>query len=268
MGSPVRVSDVALVNDSVEDLRNAGLANGKPAVLIVLFKQPGANVIETIDHVRDILPQLKASIPAAIDLTVMMDRTSTIRTSLHDVEITLVIAMILVIIVTYFFLGSVRAMIIPGVAVPLSLLGTFVVMRLLNYSLDNLSLMALTISTGFVVDDAVVVLENISRHIELGKKPFQAALDGTKEVGFTVLAMTLSLIAVFIPVLLMGGIVGRLFREFAVTLAVAILISMLVSLTVTPMMCSLFLRDREHEPENRYTRFIHHIRDQYAKSLA
>lgn len=266
-GNPVKINDVATVTDSVEDLRNAGLANGKPAALIVIFKQPGANVIETIDHVRAILPNLKASIPAAMDVTIMMDRTTTIRTSLHDVEMTLFIAMLLVVIVTYFFLGNVRAMIIPGVAVPLSLLGTFVVMRLLDYSLDNLSLMALTISTGFVVDDAVVVLENISRHIELGKKPFEAALIGTKEVGFTVLSMTLSLVAVFIPILLMGGIVGRLFREFAVTLTVAILVSMFVSLTVTPMMCSLFLHDREHEEENRYTRFIHHLRDQYASSL-
>ncbi len=264
-GNPVKIADVAEVNDSVQDLRNAGLANGKPAVIMVIFKQPGANVIQTIDNVRALLPQMKASIPAAIDLTVMMDRSSTIRTSLHDVELTLLIAMILVIIVTYFFLGNIRAMMIPGVAVPLSLLGTFGLMYLFNYSLDNLSLMALTISTGFVVDDAVVVLENISRHLELGEKPFEAALKGTKEVGFTVMSMTLSLIAVFIPILLMGGIVGRLFREFSVTLSLAILVSMFVSLTITPMMCSHFLR--EQEKENRYTRFIHRIRERYAKSL-
>ncbi len=264
-GNPVRIADVAEVDDSVQDLRNAGLANGKPAVLMVLFKQPGANVIQTIDNVRSLLPQMKASIPAAIDVLVMMDRSSTIRTSLHDVELTLLIAMILVIIVTYFFLGNVRAMMIPGVAVPLSLLGTFALMYLFNYSLDNLSLMALTISTGFVVDDAVVVLENISRHLELGEKPFEAALKGTKEVGFTVMSMTLSLIAVFIPILLMGGIVGRLFREFSVTLSLAILVSMFVSLTVTPMMCSRFLR--EQEEENRFTRFVHSVRNRYAKSL-
>jgi len=266
-GNPVRLKDLAEVNDDVQDLRNAGMANGKPSIVLVLFKQPGANVIETIDHVKAILPQLKLSIPAAMDITVMMDRTLTIRTSLHDVEATLIIAMLLVILVTYLFLGSVRAMLIPGVAVPLSLLGTFAIMRLCNFSLNNLSLMALTISTGFVVDDAVVVLENISRHIELGSKPFQAALEGTKEVGFTVLSMSLSLIAVFIPILLMGGIVGRLFKEFAVTLSVAILISMLVSLTVTPMMCSRFLNKHDHENENRYTAFISRIRDQYAKSL-
>jgi multidrug efflux pump len=266
-GNPVRLSDIAEVKDSVEDIRNAGLANGKPAALIVIFKQPGANVIETIDHVRAMLPQLKASIPADIDLTVMMDRTSTIRTSLHDVELTLVIAMILVIIVTYFFLGSMRAMIIPGVAVPLSLLGTFAVMSLCGYSLDNLSLMALTISTGFVVDDAVVVLENITRHIEMGEKPFDAALRGAKEVGFTVMSMTLSLIAVFVPILLMGGIVGRLFREFSVTLSVAILVSMFVSLTVTPMMCSRLLRDGELEKQSATVRFIDRLRQRYAHTL-
>jgi len=266
-GNPVKLSDIAEVDDSVEDIRNAGLADGKPAVLVVIFKQPGANVIETIDRIRSLLPQLKASIPADINLSVMMDRTATIRTSLHDVEVTLLIAMILVILATYLFLGSPSAMLIPGVAVPLSLLGTFAVMNLLGYSLDNLSLMALTISTGFVVDDAVVVLENITRHIEEGVKPFQAALLGAQEVGFTVLSMSLSLIAVFIPILLMGGIVGRLFREFAVTLSLAIFISMLVSLTVTPMMCSLLLKVGESEKNNRYTQFIYHIRDKYKNSL-
>jgi multidrug efflux pump len=262
---PVRIEDVASVEDSVQDIRNAGLANGKPAVLLVIFKEPGANVIATIDHIRSILPHLKASIANGIDMTVMMDRTSTIRTSLHDVEITLVIAMLLVILVTYLFLGNIRAMLIPGVVVPLSLLGTFGLMHLLNYSLDNLSLMALTISTGFVVDDAVVVLENISRHIEKGMSPYEAALKGTEEVGFTVMSMTMSLIAVFIPILLMGGIVGRLFREFAVTLSLAILMSMIISLTITPMMCSLFLSGKEKE--NRATRFIYYWRDRYAQSL-
>lgn len=266
--SPVRLSDVAEVNDSVEDIRNAGLANGKPSVLLVLFKQPGANVIDTIDSVRALLPQLKASIPAAIDVNVMMDRTATIRTSLHDVEVTLVIAMLLVILVTYIFLGSLRAMLIPGVAVLLSLLGTFGIMKLFGYSLDNLSLMALTISTGFVVDDAVVVLENISRHLEMGVKPLQAALDGAKEVGFTVVSMSLSLIAVFIPILMMGGIVGRLFREFSVTLSIAILVSLIISLTVTPMMCAQLLKSKRSEKVNRYKKMVYGIRDKYAESVA
>jgi multidrug efflux pump len=265
--SPVRLSDVAEVNDSVENLRNAGLSNGKPAVLLVLFKSPGANVISTIDYVRTLLPQLHAAIPAEMHMTVMMDRTTTIRASLHDIEITLLIAMILVVIVTYLFLGDLRAMLIPGVAVPLSLLGTFVVMRLLGYSLDNLSLIALTISTGFVVDDAVVVLENISRHIEEGETPFSAALRGAKEIGFTVVSMSISLIAVFIPILMMGGIVGRLFREFSVTLSVAILVSLLVSLTVTPMMCSRILKHEKNAKPNRIIQYINKLRNQYEKSL-
>ena len=265
--SPVRISDVGEVIESVEDLRNAGLSNTKPAVLLVIFKQPGANVISTAEQVKATLPQLKASIPAAIDMEVVLDRTTTIRASLHDVEITLVIAMILVILVTYCFLGSMRAMIIPGVAVPLSLLGTFAFMKLLGYSLDNLSLMALTISTGFVVDDAVVVLENISRHLEMGKNRLQAALEGAKEVNFTVISMSLSLIAVFIPILLMGGLVGRLFREFAVTLSVAILISMIVSLTVTPMMCSLLLSDMKEKKTNHFINAVERLRQHYQKSL-
>lgn len=244
--SPVRLADVADVTNSIEDIRTMGLANNKPAVLLVILKQPGANVIETVAHIRALLPTLQASIPKAINLDVMMDRTAIIRAALFDVEMTLIIAMILVIIVTYAFLGNFRAMLISGVAVPLSLLGTFGVMKLLGYTLDNLSLMALTISTGFVVDDAVVVLENIMRHLEMGKAAKQAALDGAKEVGFTVLSMSLSLIAVFIPILLMGGIVGRLFREFAVTLSSAILISLVVSLTVTPMMCAYLLRTKPH----------------------
>lgn len=271
--SPVRLSDVAEVNDSVEDVRNAGLADGKPSVLLVVFKQPGANVIKTVDKIKTILPQLRASIPSAIDATVTMDRTTTIRASLHDVEITLLIAIALVIFVTYLFLGNIRAMLIPGVAVPLSLLGTFGVMHLLDYSLDNLSLMALTISTGFVVDDAVVVLENITRHLEMGVKPLQAALDGTKEVCFTVVSMSTSLIAVFIPILLMGGIIGRLFREFSVTLAVAILVSLIVSLTVTPMMCACFLRktesnpEKEHSQKSSYQNIIVQVKHKYEKSL-
>lgn len=267
-GAPVRVADVAEVTDSVQDLRNAGMANGKPSVLLVVFKQPGANVINTIDHIRSLLPQLKASIPTDIHMQVVMDRTTTIRTSLTDIEITLVIAMILVVLVSYLFLGSVRAMLIPGIAVPLSLLGTFGVMRLLGYSLDNLSLLALTISTGFVVDDAVVVLENITRHLEKGVPPLQAALIGAQEVGFTVVSMSLSLIAVFVPILLMGGIVGRLFREFSVTLSVAILISLVVSLTVTPSMCARLLKSGADQTENAYLRAISRLRQHYASTLA
>jgi multidrug efflux pump len=242
-GAAVRLSDVATVEDSVQDVRNAGLANGKPAVLLILYRQPGANIIETVDRVTALLPQLRASIPNAIDLEVTMDRTSTIRASLREVERALAISVALVILVVFLFLRNARAALIPSVAVPVSLLGTFGVMYLAGYSLDNLSLMALTISTGFVVDDAIVVLENVSRHIEQGMPRRQAALQGVAEVGFTVLSMSLSLIAVFIPVLLMGGIVGRLFREFAVTLSVAILVSLLVSLTTTPMMCAHLLAD-------------------------
>lgn len=267
-GNPVRLSSVATVEDSVEDLRNAGLANGRPAVLVVVFKQPGANVIKTIDYIHTLLPQLKSFISPSINMTVMMDRTQTIRASLHDVELTLIIAMLLVILVTYLFLGNIRAMLIPGVAVPLSLLGTFGVMSLLNYSLDNLSLMALTIATGFVVDDAVVVLENISRHLELGINPLRATIDGTKEVGFTVLSMSTSLIAVFIPILLMGGIVGRLFREFSVTLSIAILMSLVISLTLTPVMCSKLLRLDSAKKSNRYTEFFTSLKKKYETSLA
>ncbi len=241
-GRAVRLSDVATIEESVEDIRTTGLANGKPAVLVILYRQPGANIIETVDRVRDLLPQLEASIPGSITLSVVMDRTPVIRASLRDVERTLVIAVILVILVVFAFLRNVRATIIPSVAVPVSLIGTFGVMYLCGYSLDNLSLMALTIATGFVVDDAIVVLENISRYREQGMPPREAALRGAREIAFTVLSMTLSLVAVFLPILLMGGIVGRLFREFAVTLSVAILISLVLSLTTTPMMCATFLR--------------------------
>lgn len=265
--APVRVSDVAEVVDSVADIRNAGLANGKPAVILVLFKQPGANVIKTVDYVKSILPELKELVPKEVHLTVLMDRTTSIRTSLHDVELTLLIAMLLVVLVTYLFLGNVRAMLIPGVAVPLSLLGTFAVMKLLDYSLDNLSLMALTISTGFVVDDAVVVLENISRHIALGKNRVQAAIDGAREIGFTVISMSISLIAVFIPVLFMGGIVGRLFREFVITLSIAIVISLLISLSLTPMMCSKMLREQDEKKPNRFMRFMERVKVRYGQSL-
>jgi len=241
-GAAVRLSDVAEVVDSVQDLRNAGSANGRPSVLLVLNRQPGANIIDTVDRVNAILPQLRASIPTAIDMKVVLDRTPTIRASLHDVERTLIISIALVIMVVFLFLRNVRAAIIPSVAVPVSLIGTFGVMYLFGYSLNNLSLMALTVATGFVVDDAIVVLENISRRIEEGVPAKQAALMGAREVGFTVLSMSLSLIAVFIPILLMGGIVGRLFREFAVVLSVAILVSLIMSLTTTPMMCAQLLR--------------------------
>src|SRR6266566_3436780 len=240
-GRPVQLSDVARVEDSVEDVRTTGLANGRPAVLLVIFRQPGANIIDTVDGVRRLLPELGAAIPRAITMSVVMDQTQTIRASLHDVELTLVISVLLVTLVVFAFLRSVRATLIPAVAVPVSLVGTFGVMYVLGYSLDNLSLMALTIATGFVVDDAIVVLENVARHRAAGLSPLEAALRGAREIGFTVLAISLSLVAVFTPILLMGGLVGRLFREFAVTLSAAIGISLLVSLTTTPMMCATLL---------------------------
>jgi multidrug efflux pump len=243
-GAAVRLSDVAEVLDSEQDLRNAGSANGRPAVILVLNRQPNANIIETVDRVKALLPQLRASIPSAIEMGIAMDRTTTIRASLRDVERALAMAVGLVIMVVFLFLRNARATAIPAVAVPISLLGTFGAMYLLGYSLDNLSLMALTIATGFVVDDAIVVLENVSRHIEEGVPPMRAALLGAREVGFTVVSMSFSLIAVFIPILLMGGIVGRLFREFAVVLSVAILVSLVLSLTATPMMCARLLRPR------------------------
>ncbi|TYC56504.1 multidrug efflux RND transporter permease subunit [Zoogloea oleivorans] len=248
-GAAVRLSDVARVRDGVQDDRNYGYANGRAAVLLMVNRQPGANIIETVDRVTGLLPHLRASIATAIDLTVVMDRTPTIRGSLKEVERTLVISVALVVMVVFLFLRNWRATVIPSVVVPVSLVGTFSVMYLAGYSLDNLSLMALTIATGFVVDDAIVVLENISRHVDEGMPPRQAALRGAREIGFTVISMSLSLIAVFIPILAMGGIVGRLFREFAVTLSAAILVSMVVSLTATPMMCAKLLRPRPPESE-------------------
>jgi len=244
-GSAVRISDVGEAVDSVEDLRNAGYANGKPSVLVVIFRQPGANIIDTVDRINAMIPLLQASIPQSIHIQVAMDQTVTIRASVHDVERTLLISVLLVVLVVFFFLRNVRTTMIPSVAVPVSLIGTFGVMYLLHFSIDNLSLMALTISTGFVVDDAIVVIENITRYLEQGMHPFQAALKGAKEIGFTVLSMSLSLIAVFIPLLLMGGIVGRLFREFAITLSVAIAVSLVVSLTTTPMMCAHLLKEHQ-----------------------
>ena len=250
-GAAVQLSDVADVEDSVQNIRNSGYVNGKPCVNLIIFRQPGANIIGTVDAIQAALPSLKASIPAGIDVTTVIDRTTTIRASVRDVETTLAISISLVILVVFVFLRNVRATLIPSVAVPVSLIGTFAIMYLCSYSIDNLSLMALTISTGFVVDDAIVVIENITRYLEQGMTAMQAALRGAQEIGFTVLSISLSLIAVFIPILLMGGIVGRLFREFAVTLAVAILVSLVVSLTATPMMCSRLLSREKPEGHNR-----------------
>jgi multidrug efflux pump len=251
-GAAVRLGDIASVEDSQQDVRNAGLFNGKPAVMMILRRQPGANIIETVNRVNALMPQLRASIPGAIDLSVVMDRTPTIRSSLREVERTLAMSVALVVMVVFLFLRNARAALIPSVVVPVSLVGTFGVMYLAGFSLNTLSLMALTIATGFVVDDAVVVLENVSRHIENGSTPYEAALRGAREVGFTVLSMSLSLIAVFIPILLMGGIVGRLFREFAVTLSAAILVSLVMSLTTTPMMCARLLKPRSEEKHGRF----------------
>jgi multidrug efflux pump len=270
-GAAVRLADVGEVLDSVENVRNLGLANGAPAVLVILYRQPGANIIDTVDRVKALIPALKASIPTDIDMRVAMDRTVTIRASLRAVETTLLMAIALVILVVFLFLRNGRATAVPAVAVPISLLGTFGAMYLLGYSLDNLSLMALIIATGFVVDDAIVVLENITRHMEAGTPRFEAAIHGAREVGFTVLSMSLSLVAVFIPILLMGGIVGRLFREFSITLSVAVLISLLVSLTTTPMMCSRLIRQSDPARQGRLFRATEHafgaVLHFYARSL-
>src|SRR5450631_1011128 len=284
-GSAVRLGDVADVEDSVEDIHTSGLSGNRcapgsgpqcqgaePAVLIIISRQPGANIIDTVDHVYAVLPQLQAAISPAIHLGVVMDRTLTVRASVHDIEITLLLSIVLVILVVFVFLRTVRATIIPSIAVPLSLIGTFGVMYLLGYSLDNLSLMALAISTGFVVDDAIVVLENITRYLEQGMAPAQAAFLGAREIGFTVLSMSTSLIAVFIPILMMGGIVGRLFREFAVTLSIAIAVSLLVSLTTTPMMCAMLLRPHGEATRGRLylwsERAFDWILAKYERSLA
>src|SRR6202050_3105023 len=242
-GAAVRLRDVAAVADSVQNVRAAGYLNAKRAVMLIIFRQPGANIIQTVDSIRAQLPIIKASISSGIDVTVVLDRTTTIRASLSDVEKTLLTSAILVILVVFLFLRNVRSTFIPGIAMPVSLIGTCAVMYLFGYSIDNLSLMALTIATGFVVDDAIVVMENIARHLENGVKPFAAALKGAEEIGFTVFTISISLIAVFIPLLMMGGIVGRLFREFAVTLSTAVFVSMLISLTTTPMMCAYLLKD-------------------------
>src|SRR5579872_4207385 len=270
-GAPVRLSDVGQVTDSVENLRNAGLANGKPAVLIILYRQPGANIISTVDLVKGLMPVLRASVSPAIDINIAVDRSLTIRTSLHDVERTLILAVLLVIVVVFAFLRNLRATLVPVVAVSVSLIATFAAMYLFGYSLDNLSLMALTVATGFVVDDAIVVLENITRYIESGMSPVEAALKGANEVGFTVLSMSISLIAVFIPILLMGGIIGRLFREFAVVISISIMISLAISLATTPMMCAVLLR---HEPDRHgrlyrmSERFFEAMLNVYRRTLA
>ena len=253
-GGVLHLSDVAHVSDSVEDVRNAGYANGKPAVLLFINRQPGANIIDTVDHIKALLPSIRASIPPTVNLDILQDRTTTIRASVRDVELTMLISIVLVILVVFAFLRSVRSTLIPSIAVPVSLLGTFGIMYLCGYSLDNLSLMALTIATGFVVDDAIVVIENITRHLEKGARPLEAAMVGAKEIGFTVVSISLSLVAVFIPILLMGGIVGRLFREFAVTLSAAIFVSMLISLTTTAMMCATLLKPHDQERHGRIYR--------------
>ncbi len=279
-GAPVRVSDLGTITDSVADIRTAGFAGNKSpghsgelkdSILIVIFKIPGANVISTVDAVMAEMPHLQAAIPPTIKINVAVDRTSTIRASVNDVELSLLISVVLVVLVVFLFLREVWATIIPSIAVPLSLLGTFGVMYMLGYTIDNLSLMALTISTGFVVDDAIVVIENITRYLEQGMQPFEAAMKGSREIGFTVLSMSTSLIAVFIPILLMGGIVGKLFREFAVTLSVAIAVSLLVSLTTTPMLCARFLKARDERRHGRIYRASERVFDwlhaEYATGL-
>jgi multidrug efflux pump len=270
-GAAVRLSDVAQVTDSVQNIRAAGYLNGKRAVVVIIFRQPGANIIETVDRIRAQLASIKATIPLGIETSIVLDRTTTIRASVSDVEKTLIVSIVLVIVVVFLFLRNARATLIPAVAVPVSLIGTFAVMELLGYSLDNLSLMALTISTGFVVDDAIVVMENISRHLENGVAPFAAALKGAQEIGFTVFTISISLIAVFIPLLLMGGIVGRLFREFAIVLSTTIVVSMIVSLTTTPMMCAYLLKNERTEKHGRLYMasegFFDWVLSQYRSSL-
>jgi multidrug efflux pump len=266
-GAAVRLSDVAEVHNSVQDVRNLGLSQGQLAVLVILYRQPNANIIETVDTVKNELPHLEAAMPADMSVTVAIDRSTTIRASLHDTELTLVMAVILVTLVVYLFLRNFRATLIPSVAVPISILGTFGAMYLLGYTLDILSLMALTIATGFVVDDAIVVLENISRHLEEGMPRLEAAYRGAREVGFTVLSISLSLIAVFLPILLMGGLLGRLFREFTVTLSIAIMVSLAISLTTTPMMCALLLRRSRPPPGERRLDLFERVSRGYARTL-
>jgi multidrug efflux pump len=270
-GAAVRLDQVARVYDGSQNVRTAGYTDGVPSVTVIIFRQPGANVIQTVDRIKAQLPALEADIPTGIDVHIVHDRTVTIRASVQDVELTLLVALVLVVLVVFVFLRSPRATLIPSVAVPVSIVGTFAVMYLLGFSLDNLSLMALTISTGFVVDDAIVVMENITRHVENGMTPMAAALKGAGEIGFTVFSISMSLIAVFIPILLMGGIIGRLFREFAVTLATAIVVSMVISLTTTPTMCAHLLKGHAPEKQNRFSRASEKVFDSllwgYRKSL-
>jgi multidrug efflux pump len=270
-GAVVRLTDIADVQDSVENIRTAGFVNGKQSVMLIIQSAPGANIIDTVDRIKAVLPSLQASIPNGINMTIMLDRSTNIRASVHDVERTLLIAIMLVILVVFVFLRSPHTTLIPAIVVPVSLIGTFAVMYLLGYSLDNLSLMALTISTGFVVDDAIVIVENTSRYIDQGLAPMEAALKGAREVGFTVLSISISLVAVFTPILLMGGIIGRMFREFAVTLSTAIIVSLIISLTATPMMCSRLLRQRKKETHGRFYRASENafdwILEQYKQSL-
>jgi len=249
-GSPVRLSDVADVEDSYSNVYNTGSFNRKPSVLVFIFRQPGANIIDTVDRAKAALPFLKASLPASINLEVENDCSKTVRASVADVEVTLGISVLLVILVVFVFLREIRATLIPGIAVPVSIVGTFAILYVGGYSLDNLSLMALTISTGFVVDDAIVVIENVMRHIEAGRRPYDAALLGSREIGFTVLSMSVSLMAVFIPIWLMTGIVGRLFHEFAVAISAAIMVSLVASLTTTPMLCARFLKPHDAQKQN------------------
>jgi len=270
-GVAVRLEDVADVSNGAQNIRAAGYLNGIPSITMIVFRQPGANIIDTVNRIKAELPSIEASIPQGIKTTMVLDRTTTIRASVNNVELTLVISVLLVILVVFIFLRNGRATLIPAVAVPVSLIGTFAVMYLLDFSLDNLSLMALTISTGFVVDDAIVVMENISRHREAGMRPFQAALLGSREIGSTVFTISMSLIAVFIPILLMAGIVGRLFREFAITLSTAIIVSMLISLTTTPMMCAYILKDEHGIKHGRLfqlsERFFSGMLSKYSRSL-
>src|SRR5690606_3808107 len=265
-GAPLRLGDIATIENGAEDRRLAAWADHLPAVLVNVQRQPGANVIEVVDAVRELLPQLSASLPAAVDMTVLTDRTRSIRASVTSVQHELVFAVVLVVAVTFLFLRNIAATIIPSIAVPLSLIGTFGVMYLVGYSLNILTLMALTIATGFVVDDAIVMLENIARYREQGYNPLQAALKGAAQIGFTLVSLTVSLIAVLIPLLFMRDVVGRLFHEFAITLAVAILISLVVSLTLTPMMCAYMLRDGVHHDTERRG-FLDGVIERYAQCL-
>ncbi len=267
----MRIGDIAEVTDSVEDKRVTGVFNGKDAISLIIFRQPGANIIQTVDQIHALIPKLKSVIPSDISVNIALDRTSTIRASVEDVQFTLVLSIVLVVLVVFLFLRNLTATFIPAVAVVVSLVGTFGAMYLLDYSLDNFSLMALTIATGFVVDDAIVVIENISRHLEAGMKPKEAAKLGAAEIGFTVFSISVSLVAVFIPILLMSGIVGRLFREFAMTLSIAIAVSMIVSLTTTPMMCAYLLRSA-HESKRGWLfrlteRFFDGMLSLYGRSL-